>query len=250
MESLADCSEGTNDDWYKHNFFAAGVPNLAAQQNTPSSGRKWAYSSTEASPLFFFYSMVKWESEISYTAAPFLLVTTTMSVLFWSILWSVWIGKSHSNLHSSDSSTSFGSLLWCIFTAGLSTLEISVPSCIRSQQAVLDLDPFWSQQDCSLKCCLLYPSLYAFQVVLQSLRKSTQCSDNNEDNFYTFHLPQLFHLNCQIKILVDLNFLIFGVYSSVTRICNVDDETIGQLPDDVILLQLPESLSLLFCCAN
>ena len=34
-------------------------------------------------------SMVKWESDISYSAAPFLLVTTTMSVLFWSILWSV-----------------------------------------------------------------------------------------------------------------------------------------------------------------
>ena len=29
-----------------------------------------------------------------------------------------------------------------------------------------------------------------------------------------------------------------------------DTETIGQLHDDVILLQLPESLSLLFSCAN
>ena len=55
MESLADGSEGTNDDWYKHNFFAAGVPNRAAQQNTHSSGRKWAYSSTEASPAYFFW---------------------------------------------------------------------------------------------------------------------------------------------------------------------------------------------------
>ena len=55
MESLADCSGGTNDDWYKQNFFAAGVPNRAAQQNTPSSGRKWAYSSTEASPVYFFW---------------------------------------------------------------------------------------------------------------------------------------------------------------------------------------------------
>ena len=59
---------------------------------------------------FSFYSTVKWESDISYSAAPFVLVTATISVLFWSILWSVWVGKAHSNLHSSDSSTGFGSL--------------------------------------------------------------------------------------------------------------------------------------------
>ena len=234
MESLADCSGGTNDDWYKHNFFAAGVPNRAAQQNTPSSGRKWAYSSTEASPLFFFYSMVKWESEISSTAAPFLLVTTTMSVLFWSILWSVWIGKPHSNLHSSDSSTGFGSLLWCIFTAGLSMLEISVPSCIRSQQAASDLkdsseDPCWSQQDCSLKCCQFYSSIYVFQVALQSLRNSNRCFDNNEDKFTLFiFLSSLIWIARSRYLLIFSSF--FGVYPSDTRVCNVADNSFSVRP--------------------
>ena len=112
-------------------------------------------------------------------------------------------------------------------------LQISVPSCIRSQQAATDFkdsseDPCWSQQDCSLKCCQVYPSIYVFQVVIKSLRNSNQYSDNNEENVYTLHLPQFFNINCKIKILVDL-FLIFGVYPSVTRICNVDDETIPVL---------------------
>ena len=162
---------------------------------------------------FSFYSTVKWESDISYTAAPFLLVTNTMSVLFWSILWSVWIGKPHSNLHSSDSSTGFGSL-WCIFTAGLSMLEISVPSCIRSQQAASDLkdsseDPCWSQQDRSLKCCQFYPSIYVFQVALQSLRNSNRCFDNNEDKFTLFtFLSSLIWIARSRYLLIFSSFLV------------------------------------------
>ena len=162
---------------------------------------------------FSFDSMVKWESDISYSAAPFLLVTTTMSVLFWSILWSVWIGKPHSNLHSSDSSTGFGSL-WCIFTAGLSMLEISVPSCIRSQQAASDFkdsseDPCWSQQDCSLKCCQFYPSIYVFQVALQSLRNSNRCFHNNEDKFTLFiFLSSLIWIARSRYLLIFSSFLV------------------------------------------
>ena len=60
---------------------------------------------------------------------------------------------------------------------------------------------------------------------VRSLRNSTQYSYNNGDNFYTLHLPQLFNFNCQIKILVNL-FLLFEVYPSVTRACNVNDEAI------------------------
>ena len=101
---------------------------------------------------------------------------------------------------------------------------------IRLQQATSDFkdsseDPCRSQQDCSLQCCQLYPSVYVSQVVLQSLRNSTQYSYNNGDNFYTLHLPQLFNFNCQIKILVNL-FLLFDVYPSVARACNVNDEAI------------------------
>ena len=53
--------------------------------------------------------MVKWASNIYVQLLSFLSIAT-MSGLLCSILRSVWIGKSHSNLHSSDSSARFGSL--------------------------------------------------------------------------------------------------------------------------------------------
>ena len=58
-----------------------------------------------------------------------------------------------------------------------------------------------------------------------SLRSNTQRSDNIRDIFHTLHLPQLFHLNCQIQILVDL-FLLFDVYASVTGACITNGEAI------------------------
>ena len=97
MESFSDCSAGTKDDQYKHNFFT--IPQML--QLILSLGIR--------SFLFFkTYWMVKWASNIYVWLLSF-LSTASMSGLLCSILWSVWIGKSHSNLHSSDSSTGFGS---------------------------------------------------------------------------------------------------------------------------------------------
>ena len=52
-------------------------------------------------------------------------------------------------------------------------------------------------------------------------------------------------LVCETKTLLLNHILVHGFAYSVQL-----QRLIGQLHDDVILLQLPESLSLLFFCAN
>ena len=131
------------------------------------------FNSTDASALFlslgifwlflFFktYSMVKWASNIHYCAAPFyfFMSTTTMSGLLCSIVWSVWIGKSHSTSHSSDSYTGFGS--WsCQFR------EQSKPNFWRSLElthlptwsSLQPLYSFWANLSHSVTMCLMVSS--------------------------------------------------------------------------------------------
>ena len=68
--------------------------------------------------------------------------------------------------------------------------EILVPF-NRWQQVTLDFkgsskDHRWSQRKIGLwlKCCQLYPSIFfSWQVGLQSPQNSTQCTDNNSNNF-------------------------------------------------------------------
>ena len=134
-----------------------------------TSTTKLLFNSTDASAFFlspgifrfflFFktYSMVQWASNIHYCAARFyfFLFTTTMSGLLCSILWSVWIGKSHSNLHSSDSYSGFGS--WsCQFR------EQSKPNFWQSLQwthfptwsSLQPLYSFWANLSHSITMCL------------------------------------------------------------------------------------------------
>ena len=109
-------------------------------------------------------------------------------------------------------------------------LEISVQSCIRSQQAASDLkdsseDPCWSQQDCSLKYCQFYSSIYVFQVALQSLRNSNRCFDNNEDKFTLF-----IFLSSLIWIARSRYLLIFSSFSVSTL------QTLGYAMSQTILV--------------
>ena len=84
------------------------------------------------------------------------------------------------------------------FTAGMSMPEISVPSYISGRKK-LRLRLFWGSLLMPARLFLevhqVYSNIYVSQVDLQSLRNSTQCSNNNGDNFCTLHLPQLFNLN-------------------------------------------------------
>ena len=144
MESFSDCSAGTKDDQYKHNFFT--IPQMLRQLILSLGIRSFLFFKT--------YWMAKWASNIYVWLLSF-LSTATMSGLLCSILWSVWIGKSHSNLHSSDSYSGFGS--WsCQFR------EQSKPNFWQSLQwthfptwsSLQPLYSFWANLSHSITMCL------------------------------------------------------------------------------------------------